>query len=119
METASDPSKNPIYRLRFTIGDTTEPYLLQDIEYQYIIDCYPNNETKQIAAAYRAAASAIAIHATKRSLGPQSEDDTNRLAYYSAMADSYEKKAMYSGTPPLPEYAAEKVFGKNMMANEQ
>lgn len=115
----ADPSNNAIDRLRFMLGDTdsTTP-LLQDAEYEYIIACNPDNMNKQIASAFRAAATAIAIHATKRRLGPQSEDDGDRLNYYKEQADFYEKLSQYSGTPPLPEYASPKVFSKNMMAND-
>lgn len=114
-----DPAHNPVDRLRLELGDTdiTAP-LLQDEEYQFIIDSYPENVSRQLAAAFRTGATAIAIRATKRTLGPQSEDNSARLTYYSNMADKYERMATFTATPPLPDYASEKVFMKNMMANE-
>ena len=119
MAYTADPKNNPVDRLRFLLGDTDpNNALLVDAEYQYIIDSYPHSITKQNAAAFRAAASAIAIRATKRSLGPQSEDDSNRLAYYNAKAEHFEKMGAFKGVPPSPEYASPKVFAKKMMANE-
>lgn len=116
---SADPKNNPIDRLRFMLGDTsTDMPLLQDAEYQYIIESYPDNLNKQIAAAFRVAASAIAIRATKRRLGPQSEDDSDRLRYYNEQATVYEKLSAYTAVPPLPDYAAPKVFSKDMMANK-
>lgn len=114
-----NPSTNDIDRLRFMVGDmdVTQP-LMQDAEYQYIIDMYPDNQSKQVATAFRQAATCIGIKATKRSLGPQSEDNSVRLNYYATMADKFEKIALYTAVPPLPDYASEKVFEKDMMANE-
>lgn len=116
---SGDPAHNDLDRLRFMVGDmdVTAP-LMQDAEYQYIIDKYPDNQSKQVAVAFRQAATCIGIKATKRSLGPQSEDNTARLNYYASMADKFEKIALYTTVPPLPDYASEKVFEKGMMANE-
>lgn len=114
-----DPLNNDIDRLRFLVGDTdTDSPLMQDAEYQYIIDMYPDNQNMQSAVAFRQAATSIGIRATKRSLGPQSEDNSARLNYFASMADKLEKLAQYTGVPPLPDYASEKVFEKDMMANE-
>lgn len=115
----ADPAHNPVDRLRFELGDTdvSNP-LLQNEEYQFLVDSFPDNVSKQIAAAFRAGATAIAIKATKRTLGPQSEDNSARLNYYADMASKYERMATFTATPPLPDYAAEKVFFKDMMANE-
>lgn len=115
----SDPASIPLDRLRFELGDTdVDNPLLVDAEYQFIIDTYPNNTSRQLAAAFRAGATAIAIKATKRTLGPQSEDNSARLNYYATMADKYEHTALFTTTPPLPNYDAEKIFTKGMMANE-
>lgn len=116
---SGDPTASPLDRLRFTLGDTNPgAVLLQDAEYQYIIEQHPNSVTLQVAAVFRAAATYYAARTVKRSLGPQSEDARDRAAYYASLADKYEKMAAFTATPPLPTYAAEKVFSKGMMANE-
>lgn len=106
--------------LRFLIGDTnSQTPILQDAEINYIITTTSNTTlANRLAVAFRAAATALAARAVKRSLGPQAEDSTQRFLYYRAMADKYEKIKSFSGTPPLPDYAADLVFNKDMMANE-
>lgn len=116
---SGDPANNEVDYLRFMVGDTdVSSPLLQDAEYQYIVDLYSINVNKRLSQSFRSAANAIGIKATKRSLGPQSEDNSARLTYYANMADKYEKAAAFSTVPPLPDYAAEKVFYKDLMANE-
>ncbi len=103
--------------LRFMIGDTNEDTaMLQDAEIVYILNNY-STKRAQLAIAYRQCANHLAAKTVKRKLGPQSEDGTERMKYYARMAKHYENTA-YSGTPPLPSYASEKVFDKNRMANE-
>ena len=115
---SGNPGESPKDYLRFMMGDTdvSQP-LLTDEEYYYIVDNNPN-VNMQLAVACRQCAMCIGIKATKRSLGPQSEDNTARLNYFANMAEKYEKAARFSTTPPLPNYASEKVFTKGMMANE-
>lgn len=112
------PSESELDAVRFALGDTNKDApLLQDEEIQYLI---ANSKTRSglLAAAFRHAATLLGIRATKRTLGPQSEDTSARLAYFKEMADKYERGTLYAGIPPLPNYAAEKVFDKGMMSNE-
>ena len=105
--------------IRFTIGDTKEATaVLQDAEIEYIIDTYPGKVSKQLAVAFRQCATHYGAQATKKALGPQSEDATKRLEYFTSMAEKYERGLTFSGTPPLPNYKADKSFEKNMMGNE-
>lgn len=115
---SGDPSTSTLDYLRFMLGDIdADTALFQDAELQYIIDTY-EAANKQLAIAFRQAATLLGFKTVKRQLGPQSEDATARLAYYNSQAKIYEKAAQYSNTPSLPEYASEPVFGKDMMANE-
>ena len=114
-----DPAASDIDYLRFMLGDTSEEdVLLQDAEYQFIINSNPDSPTRQLAAAYRAAATHYSAKNVKRSLGPQTEDPRERAKYYADLADKYEKMSAFTATPPLPDYDADKIFYKSMMANE-
>lgn len=113
---SGNPSTNEVDAIRFQTGDTNSKQpILQDEEIQWIISEYP--ESKRLAVAFRQCANHLAASAVKRKLGPQSEDATERLAYYKGMADKLEKLTSFSGTPPLPSYIGEKVFEKGMMEN--
>lgn len=115
---SGNPNESPLDWLRFTIGDINAASpMLQDAELNYIIDLYPDMPSRQLAVAFRQCANVLATKATKRKLGPQSEDTTDRLRYYTQMADKYEKSTL-GGIPPLPDYNSEKVFDKGMMAND-
>lgn len=115
---SGDPTESVIDMLRFTVGDTDPSApILQDAEYEYIIGLY-EDQNKQIAAIYRACANHFAVRNVKRTLGPQSEDPRARAAYYSALADKYEGMTVFTSPPPVPNYAADKIFYKGMMSNE-
>lgn len=115
---SGDPSQSDLDYLRFMIGDTqAASVILQDAELEYIISV-ATSAAQRLALAFRAAASSLGARLVKRSLGPQSEDATKRHDYYVAQAERYEKISKYSATPPSPEYQADMVFEKNMMANE-
>lgn len=118
-----DPGHNKIDYCRFVIGDTHENgYVLEDAEILYFVDKYTiNGELDDLqlrAALFRQAATMYAIKATKRSLGPQSEETKDRLAYFKDEADKAEARLRFSGTPPLPDYSYKKIFDKHMMAND-
>lgn len=115
---SGDPSNSALDAVRFKLGDTSpvQP-LLQDEEITYLVDT-TSSEKELFAKVYRVAATALGIRAVKRTLGPQSEDPTQRLRYFSDMADKLEKELTYAGVPPLPDYSYDKVFDKHMMANE-
>lgn len=113
-----DPTESDVARLRFILGDTNSyAPIMQDEELQYIVDTY-TTEKQRLAVAFRQCANILGAKLVKRSLGPQSEDATKRHDYFSAMADKYERDLSYAGVPPLPDYQSDKVFEKNMMAND-
>lgn len=115
---SGDPSNSKLDAIRFELGDTSPVMpLLQDEEIQYLIHTSAS-ENVLLARVYRTAATAMGIRAIKRTLGPQSEDPTQRLKYFSDLATKYEKALQYAGVPPLPDYSYEKVFDKHMMAND-
>ncbi len=115
---SGDPSSSDRDYIRFAIGDTnSNTPILQDAEIDYVVNTYSTNSSR-LAVAYRAAATALGAKPAKKSLGPQSEDATKRLAYYNEQATKYETISKYSGSSPLPDYQAELVFEKDMMANE-
>lgn len=115
---SGNPSRSKIDFVRFKIGDTNPlTALLQDEEINYMVENSSSDEAL-LAAAFRQAATTIGVHTIKRTLGPQSEDGTQRLKYFMEMADKLEKGLAYAGVPPLPDYSYDKVFDKGMMANE-
>lgn len=114
---SNDPGASIKDAIRFIIGDTHEvDHLLEDEEILWIIS--QNSFTnKQLAVAFRQAATAFAIKPDRRKLGPQEESASQRLAYFKSMANKYERELNYTGLPPLPEYQADPVFEKGMMEN--
>ena len=113
---SGDPSDSDLDYLRFVLGDTkASSVLFQDAELMYIINT--TKDTQRLAVAFRHAATCYALVVAKRSLGPQSEDSTARINYYTMMAERYEKLSSYSGVPALPTYEVEAIFGKDMMSN--
>lgn len=120
----ADPENNPTDYGRFMIGDTHEiGHVLEDTEIEYIIKQHTVDGVLDVthfrAAIFRQAATMYAIKAAKRSLGPQSEDTRDRLAYFKDEADKAEKLCSVAGTPPAVNYAHEKIFDKHMMANDR
>lgn len=114
---SGNPANSKLDWVRFMIGDTNiNAPLLQDAEINFLID-EASTDCQLLFFAFRQAAVMFSIKAAKRSLGPQSEDTTARLKFFEAMAKKYEILQSYSGTPPLPDYQADKVFEKGMMAN--
>lgn len=120
-----DPKSNPLDYGRFLIGDTVESgHILEDTEIEYILAQYTDSdgvldELRFKAAIFRHTATRFALKPNKRSLGPQAEEYSKRLAYFMAEADKAEKDLMFTGTPPLPNYQYPKVFDKHMMANKR
>lgn len=119
-----NPGQNKLDYCRFVIGDTRESgHILEDAEILYFVDKYTIDgkldDLQLRAALFRQAATMYAIKATKRALGPQSEDTKDRLAYFTAEAEKAEERLRFSGTPPIPEYSCDKIFDKHMMANDR
>lgn len=113
---SGDPTKSVLDKCRFLIGDTNESQpIMQDEEIMYIISENGSNENRLCYELFKHAATIFARD-IKRSLGPQSEDPTDRLAFFRAQADSYKAKINSAGIS-LPRYAHPKVFGKGMQNN--
>lgn len=115
---SGDPASSMLDYLRFILGDTNEAApILQDAELQYIIDTSASG-TQCLALSFRAAANTLGARLVKRTLGPQSEDATERHRYFVSQAKQYEKYLSLSGPPAQPNYQAELIFQKGMMSNE-
>ena len=113
---SEDPSKSELDALRFMLSDTNESSpIFSDEELQYLIGKYGSNSDMLEYQAFRAAATKFA-RSIKRSLGPQSEDPSERLLYYNERAASAKKKLTVKGLS-IPKYQYPKVFRKGMMDN--
>lgn len=113
---SGNPANNQIDECRFLLGDTNESEpIMQDEEIQYIIDMYKGNKNQILYQLFSRAATIFARD-IKRSLGPQSEDPTERLKYFKEKAEEYKSKISSAGLS-LPKYAHPKVFRKGMQDN--
>ena len=111
-----NPASNDIDRLRFLIGDTVESDpILQDEELQFLITEHGANEVSLRYNAFTTVATVFARE-IKRSLGPQSEDPTERLKFFRDQAAFYRAKLTIAGVS-LPTYAYPKIFRKGMQSN--
>lgn len=113
---SGNPANSQLDELRFTIGDTSisDP-IMQDEELEYLITEYGVNRNVLLYQVFVRAATIFARD-IKRSLGPQSEDPTERLKFFRAQADFYKAKTAYAGIS-LPVYAYPKAFRKGMHSN--
>lgn len=113
---SGDPSSSELDEARFLIGDTDESSpIMQDEEIQYIIDTYgAGTNTCKYQLFYRAAT--LFARDIKRSLGPQSEDPTDRLNYFNKQAEYY-KSLVAIGGVSAPKYTYPKIFSKGMHSN--
>lgn len=113
---SGNPADSKLAECRFLLGDTIESEpIMQDEEIQYIIDTYGDNENQVFYQLFSRAATLFARD-IKRSLGPQSEDPTERLRYFREKAAAYNAKLTSAGLS-LPKYAHPKVFRKGMQNN--
>lgn len=113
---SGNPANSQIDECRFLLGDTNESEpIMQDEEIQYIIDMYEGNKNQVLYQLFSRAATIFARD-IKRSLGPQSEDPTERLKYFKEKAEEYKSKISSAGLS-LPKYAHPKVFRKGMQNN--
>ena len=93
---SGNPADSKLDEYRFLIGDTNEDEpIMQDEEIQYIIDTYGSNENQVKYQLFNRVATLFARD-IKRTLGPQSEDPTERLNFYKQQAKAY--KAKYEST---------------------
>lgn len=115
---SGDPSNSELDAARFLIGDTNESApIMQDEEIKYIIDTYgggklTNNSSYQL---FNRAATLFARD-IKRSLGPQSEDPTDRLNFFKEQAEYY-RSIVAAGGVSSATCAYPKIFRKGMMSN--
>ena len=113
---SGNPADSKLDEYRFLIGDTNEDEpILQDEEIQYIIDTYGSNENQVKYQLFNRVATLFARD-IKRTLGPQSEDPTERLNFYKQQAKAYKAKIAAAGLS-LPKYVYPKVFRKGMQNN--
>lgn len=111
-----NPKESPIAEARFLIGDTdASSPIMQDEEIQYILDTYKVGTNTCLYQLFNRAATLFARD-IKRSLGPQSEDPTDRLNYYREQAEYYKNLVAIGGVSP-PKYAYPKTFRKGMLSN--
>lgn len=112
---SGDPSKSLVDKCRFMIGDTDEEQpIMQDEEIQFIVDTYPE-ENMMLYQLFSRAATLFARD-IKRSLGPESEDPTERLKFFKEQMEHYKALSTCSGLS-VPLYSAPKVFRKGMNSN--
>lgn len=113
---SGDPTVSVLDECRFLLSDTDESnVILQDEEINYIISKAGGNDNLLKYLLFNQAAT-IFSRAIKRSLGPQSEDPTDRLKYFKAQAEEYKTKIV-SGGISIPKYNYAKVFHKGMHNN--
>lgn len=113
---SGDPGASPLDAARFLIGDTDESApIMQNEEIQYILDTY-GEDTNTSRYQLFARAATLFARDIKRSLGPQSEDPTVRLEYFSKQAEYY-KNVVAAGGVSAQNYAYPKVFYKGMHSN--
>lgn len=113
---SGDPQRSLIDECRFLLGDTNKDApIMQDEEIQYIIDTYGKNKNALMYELFKHAAT-IFSRDIKRSLGPQSEDPTTRLAFYKDQMQLYKSKMTSAGLS-LPKYSSPKIFSKGMQNN--
>lgn len=113
---SGNPSSSALDEARFLLGDTdpSSP-IMQDEEIQYIIDTYGVG-TNTVKYQLFSRAATLFARDIKRSLGPQSEDPTDRLNYFKEQAEYYKKRIAIGGVS-VPAYAYPKIFRKGMVSN--
>lgn len=113
---SGNPANSQLDKLRFISGDTNEAeQILQDEEIQFLIAEYGSNDNLIRYQLFTLVATVFARD-IKRSLGPQSEDPTERLRFFREQANYYKGKLAIAGVS-LPQYAYPKVFRKGMQNN--
>ena len=113
---SGNPSASPLDECRFLISDTDKARpIFQDEEINFIIAQSGSDVALLRYNLFSQAATTFARD-IKRSLGPQSEDPTARLAYFRQQADSYKAKIAARGLS-LPQFNYPKVFYKGMHSN--
>lgn len=115
---SGNPSSSTLDEARFLLGDTKESMpIMQDEEIQYIIDTHGAGTNAFKYNLFNRAATLFARD-IKRSLGPQSEDPTDRLNFYKEQAEYY-RNLVAAGGVSASAYAYPKTFRKGMFSNPQ
>lgn len=110
---SGNPASSDLDELRFLLGDTNESeHIMQDEELEYLISEYGANRNMLLHQSFIRAATLFARD-IKRSLGPQSEDPTERLKFFKEQANAYKAKLAIAGVS-VPVYNHPKVFHKGM-----
>lgn len=113
---SGNPADSPLDAARFLIGDTDENApIMQDEEISYIIDTYGGFDTNTAKYQLFNRAATLFARDIKRTLGPQSEDPTERLKFYKEQADHYKNLVAFGGVS-CTKYAYPKVFHKGMFS---
>jgi hypothetical protein len=113
---SGNPKDSDVDRYRFISGDTisTKP-IMQDEEIQYIIDSCAGNENKVLYNLFSRIA-VLYARDVKKSLGPQSEDPTERIKFFVSQAEFYRKKCASLGIS-LPKSKRPAIFYRDMQSN--
>lgn len=110
------PGEVQLDTYRFLIGDTDENSpIMQDEEITYLISQANGDENLLRYLLFNQAA-IIFSRDIKRSLGPESEDPTERLKFFTSQASIYKAKSAVTSIS-IPAYTYPKVFRKGMMEN--
>lgn len=113
---SGNPASSILDKYRFIVGDTIqEQPIMQDEEIQFIIETYKSNENAILYNLFLRVAILFARD-IKRTLGPQSEDPTERAKFFSQQISYYRKKCASAGLS-IPVYAHAKVFHIGMHSN--
>ena len=113
---SGNPAESKLDECRFLLGDTDKSNpIMQDEEIDFIIKESGSDDTLLKYNLFKHAATVFA-RAVKRSLGPQSEDPTDRLKFFEAQASDYKRKLSAKGIS-IPVYSYPKVFRKGMHNN--
>ncbi|MNB67617.1 hypothetical protein D3C87_865190 [compost metagenome] len=111
---SGDPSSSELDKYRFLISDTIEAEpVLQDGEIEFMLTQYDDHNYRLYQLFTKAAD--VFGRDIKKSLGPQSQDPTGRLAYFNGRAKYYKSLSTTAGfsTPPC----VRPIFGIGMHDN--
>jgi len=113
---SGDPSSSDKDKIRFLIGDTDEfEPIMQDEEINYLIAEHGSNFNMLLYQAFSRVAILFARD-IKKSLGPQSQDPTERLKFFKDQMNYYKGKLSKAGIL-VPTYSHPKVFHVGMHSN--
>ena len=113
---SGNPSNSSLDEARFLMADTNpDAPIMQDEEIQYLLDTYTAGTNEFMYQLFNRAATLFARD-IKRSLGPQSEDPTDRLSFFREQAEYY-KNLVAAGGGSVPSLAYPKIFRKGMFSN--